>query len=297
MSGIMVALISVACAQSTPEKPRTLSLFVSIPPQAEILRALTGDDANIQILVQPGQSPATYDPTPRQTADLVNADACFMIGVPFERRFLERAHGSISKVTIVHAETNLPLMEMKGHDHIELDGIEGHGYDPHIWLSPVMMKGVAANMMIGLRLVDSANADKYVSNLVTLNARLDSLNAELAAILRPVIHKTIYVYHPTFGYFVAEYHMGQVALEPEGKEPDAKYLSELYDQLKQQNVTGILVQPQFSDHMARSVSQELGVKLVTVDPLAENYFDNMRAIAHQITDLLSESKQPKSDQK
>jgi zinc transport system substrate-binding protein len=42
-----------------------------------------------KVMVKPGASPATYEPKPRQMAELSKAKLYFSIGVPFEKAWLE----------------------------------------------------------------------------------------------------------------------------------------------------------------------------------------------------------------
>ncbi len=61
-----------------------LKVFVSIIPQAYFVERVVGNRVDVQVLVQPGHSPATYEPTPKQMARLSEADVFFRISVPFE---------------------------------------------------------------------------------------------------------------------------------------------------------------------------------------------------------------------
>ena len=61
-----------------------VKVFVSILPQAFFVEQVGGSRVEIDVLVGPGQSPATYEPTPKQMARLPRADIYFSIGVPFE---------------------------------------------------------------------------------------------------------------------------------------------------------------------------------------------------------------------
>lgn len=59
LSGMLLAACSVA------EPPRE-QLSVSIEPLSFLVRQITGDDFEINVLVPPAASPETYEPTPAQ---------------------------------------------------------------------------------------------------------------------------------------------------------------------------------------------------------------------------------------
>ena len=63
---------------------------VSIPPQAWLVKQVGGEYVKPLVLLPPGASPATYEPGPRQLAELSGAKLYLAVGVPFERVFLPR---------------------------------------------------------------------------------------------------------------------------------------------------------------------------------------------------------------
>ncbi len=59
-------------------------VFVSIAPQKYFVKQIGKDLVDVQVMVQPGASPATYEPKPRQMVDLSRSMVYFAIGVQFE---------------------------------------------------------------------------------------------------------------------------------------------------------------------------------------------------------------------
>jgi zinc transport system substrate-binding protein len=87
------------------------------------------------------------------------------------------------------------------------------------------------------------------------------------------------VYHPSWGYFAADYGLNMISVEIEGKEPSAQDLTELVDLAKEKDVKVIFVQAQFSTRSAEVLAQEIGGEVVAVDPLAKNYIENMDSVS------------------
>ena len=73
------ALLSSTASASAP-----LPVFVSILPQQYFVEHVGGDHVAVAVLVGPGQSPETYEPTPKQMTALALARIYFSIGVAFE---------------------------------------------------------------------------------------------------------------------------------------------------------------------------------------------------------------------
>jgi len=266
-------------------KAPKLNYVVAIPPLAWIAEEmLEGGNAEINVMLPPGKSPATYDPTPKEITSLQEAGIYFKIGLPFEKALIEKARENIPDLYIVDCTKGIELRRIEGgHNH----GDKSEQYDPHMWLDPVNALTIADNMMLHFIQLRQGEDDTQISeNNYSLKAKLDTLNLQIAEILGPYRGDTIFVFHPAFGYFTDRYGLHQVAIEKEGHEPSGKHLAELVEMVKKSGAKSIFVQPEFSDKAARAIAEDLGLKVVYLDPLAKNYPDNMLKIAHAIADAL-----------
>jgi zinc transport system substrate-binding protein len=84
---------------------------VSIVQQKYFLKQIGKDLLEVRIMVQPGESPATYEPKPKQMTDLMKTKLYFAIGVPFERTWLSKIASANPGMKIVHTARvlkNLP---------------------------------------------------------------------------------------------------------------------------------------------------------------------------------------------
>ncbi|MCF7848967.1 MAG: zinc ABC transporter substrate-binding protein [Kiritimatiellales bacterium] len=282
---VLLMLLAAGCAENRSDapggKPR---IAVSIPPQAGLVREITGDLMDIHVLVGEGQSPHTYEPTPRQMAALSESDVLLTIGVPFEKPLLKQITRLYPDLRIMGTQQGIPRREMH-HDH---DHDHDHGHvdeeqsDPHVWLNPLYAKTIAENICAALVGIDPQHTAVYRANLATLLIKLDALDAELRDALEPCRGETFYVFHPSFGYFGDAYGLIQKPVEIEGKDPSPRQLVQLIEQARAEHVRVIFVQRQFSDKSARAVAEALKGSVIPLDPLAENYFENLRSIALKV---------------
>jgi zinc transport system substrate-binding protein len=256
------------------EKVR-LSLFVSILPQAYFVERVGGSHVEVEVLVGPGQSPATFELTPKQMAELAQADAYFRIGLPFEKQLVGKIRTALSDLRVVDTRRGIQLRSMEYEHHND-------GSDPHIWLDPKLVKIQATTVCEELCRLDSVNATEYKENLKAFKADLDEVDAKITQALEPLKGRKFYVFHPSYGYFGDAYGLTQVAVEVEGKEPGARWLAALIDQAKKDSVKVIFVQPQFSDKSAETVAEAIGGVVVPIDPLARDYLKNLKDIAEKI---------------
>ncbi len=77
-----------------------------------------------------------------------------------------------------------------------------------------------------------------------------------------------------------------MAIEVEGKEPGPQMLSKIIDTARKEKIRVVFVQKQFSKTAAEAVAREIGGKVVDIDPLAEDFVGNTRAVAGALADAM-----------
>ena len=287
-------LFAAALACATSGRAAEVSAFVSILPHKTFVENVGGKRVNVQALVRPGQSPAIFEPTPRDMADLASADVYFRTGVPFEAGMMPRIRRSMKTLRIVDLRDGIELRRMKGaagdegevgthrHSHHHGEQHEGGPPDPHIWLSPVLAKQQARTIRDALIDLDPSGRPTYAANCNAFIEKLDALHQSLQSALEPVRGDDLFVFHPAFGYFADAYGLHQVPVEIRGKEPTPRELTRFVARARRQNVRVIFVQKQFSQASARALARAIDGAVVALDPLAEDYLANMKRMARKI---------------
>ncbi|MEE4239850.1 MAG: zinc ABC transporter substrate-binding protein [Desulfopila sp.] len=280
------------------EKP---TVFVSILPQKYFVEQVARDIVNVEVMVQPGASPATYEPKASQMKKLAGSLAYYAIGVPFENAWLDKIASINPEMKVIHTDRGIAKLEMKEHRHEEkqhddhnhkheedhdahLDKGTHHqhdGLDPHIWLAPSLVKQQAD--VIAETLIDflPEHASLLEKNLKIFKKKIDDLDNELHLILKDMTGMKFMVFHPSWGYFANEYGLEQVAIEIEGKDPKPAQLASLIKSAQDQDIHVIFVQPQFSQKSAQVIAREIKGEVITIDPLAEDWSTNMRVVAEK----------------
>lgn len=259
-----------------------LNVFVSIPPQAYLAGRVGGERVEVHTLLEPGDNPHTFDPTPRQVSMLGAADLYFTVGIGLERRLVERAShaGGPRVVDACRGIDRRTMSEPLGRG----DSAQGHGgmKDPHTWLNPLLAARQAENICGALKEADPGGGETYERNLAALRHELEELDADLKKVLEPVRGRQMYVFHPAFGYFADRYGLRQVPIQMGGAAPGARHLSRLIEAARAENVKAIFVQPQYSRQDAWAVARGVGAEVVPLDPLAENYVRNLKVLARRV---------------
>lgn len=281
-------------SEGSSDSNNTIRIYVGIAPQAYFVERIAGNNTFIEVsvLLGPGQSPATYNPTPKDIARLSEADVYFLTGLPFERKLIEKMSGMIRDFNVVDTREGIALRQMEEYYH----GPDPHGHhgqkgarDPHIWLDPQLVKTISRNICDGLGQLNPVHAGEYEGNLKQFEVDLDKVDSTITEMLAPNNGSSFYVFHPTFGYFADRYGLRQVAVETAGKEPGARELVEIIEKAKKDKIGAIIVQPEFSSKSAEAIAHAIGGRVVMVNPLAYDYLNNFVSMAGSIRDALGEN--------
>jgi zinc transport system substrate-binding protein len=278
-------LWSAAVCSLPAEDGGALSVFVSIPPQAWVVRRVAGEAARVGTLVSKGQDPHTFDPTPLQVQQLAGARIYFTIGLPFEKTLEAKLRGAGAAMEFVDCSAGVKrrsLLAGEG-EHGHGEGAEHGGEDdPHVWLSTSNLTVMASNVARALARAAPARAGVFEANRAAFAAELASLRAKLSEELAGQRGSDFYVYHPAFGYFGDEFGLRQKAVEAEGKSPTPRQLAALVERARRDGVKLIIVQPQFNRKTAEVVAGAVGAAVVAVDPVAEDVGDTLGRLVRSL---------------
>lgn len=266
-----------------------LKVFVSILPQKYFVEQIGRDKVDVEVMVQPGSSPHTYEPKPRQMAALSNSRLYFAIGVTFEKVWLKRILSANPSLKIVKTDEGIEKIPMISHSHDEEEGRARHSHgepDPHIWLSPPLVLTQARNVLAALQEADPGNYDFFESNYKAFASKIMDLDSELRDIFRGKAGMAFLVFHPAWGYFAKAYGLKQVPIETEGKEPKPAQLQGLLRKAKEKGIRVVFLQPQVPSRSAEKAAKELGGQIITVDPLALDWAQNLKEVASKFREAL-----------
>lgn len=277
-----VLLLTTTAACSRREAAVGTVYAVSIEPQRWILEQLSDSAATIVTMLPAGSNPETFDPSVSLRARAEKATAYFGTGaLPFEDKFRQADD-------IPFFDTSAGIDRIYGtHDHIHAHhGDDGHSHeseaDPHFWTSVSGARQIAANMTAALKDLDPANAAAYDSRFNALAQRLDSLDRAIASRLAAVPSRTFAVWHPSLSYFARDYGLHQLTVGQEGKEMSARQMKDVIDEAVADSVRVFFFQRQYDAGRARTINDAIGSRMVTIDPLAYEWNEQLNLIADEL---------------
>ena len=282
---LSVVSVRAECAQ----RDGKIDVFVSILPQVCFAERVGGDRVDVHVMVEPGRSPHTFEPTPKQMVELASADMYFKIGLPFESALLAKISGMDGRIRIVDTTSGIKrrMIASDNHGH----GHDGEGVaDPHVWLKPYNAGLMARAMAKTLGELDPKNARYYKQNAKSFEDDLAQLTRRISQRLKPYARRSFYIYHPSFGYFADAFGIVQVPIESDGKEPGANELVGIIKSARAHGASTIFVEPEFSRAKARMVARAIDGNVVVLDPLAKDYIANMELVTQKLVKALTVEK-------
>ncbi len=265
---IFMAMLAMALPLRAEPGAGGRRIVVSIPPQKFLAQQIAGDLVNVQVMLEPGHAPETFDPTPRHMAEVAGADFYFSIGVPFEKAWLPKIRqlGPDLRVVECCEQFARPADRSAGAD------------DPHVWVSPMRFLRAAELMRAALLSRDQGKRGIYDQKYRTFSAELVMLHRDLRYLLKDRRIDEFIISHGALGPLARDQGLTQIALESGGKEVGPKFLADITALARRLGIRTVFVLKQYNQGPARALARELNADVVEIDPLAENYLDNMRAI-------------------
>lgn len=254
---IMLLALLISCKDEPKQKltNEKIKAVVSILPMKFIAEQIGKDKIIVESIIPNGSDPHTFDPSPRVIKKIHDSDIFFLIGdsFVFEKNIVNGIE-SRNKTVLADCSKNVNLINN----------------DPHIWLGMDESKIIASNIASKLIEQDKANQSFYENNLMEFKNKVDSLKNIIENRLSGLENKMMLVYHPAWRYFLKPFGIKEESVEREGKHPKAGDLKEIIAESKYQNVKAIFIEEQFNPDAAKSIAEELEIKVVKINPLTDN---------------------------
>lgn len=281
MKSVCLCFLFFVLTAVAREKP---VVFVSIPPQAWLVKRLAGACVELQTLLPTGANPHTYEPTAQQVKRLSEASVYFTLGLPFEARVVTHAEKMNTALKAVPMDAGIAKHGAHAHErHREEAGhVCTEGGDPHIWLSPRLVCTMASNTAAALEHALPQQRGALAGALEKTVAEIRETDEAVRAQVRNARVKTWVAYHPSWGYFAEAYGLSLLVLEQDGKAPSARHLAEVIRQAKTAGVNVVFAEPQYDVKPAQALAKQIGARLVIVDPLDEAWPALMRSVAAKL---------------
>lgn len=301
--GLIILPFSTAAAEKT--------VAVTIVPQIEMIRAIAGNRVKVVEMIPKGFSPSNYAPSPAEMRAFNEASIYFAMGVPADmQNILPRAE-EISDLKVVKlfeeieaehphryfgtetaaAENEIVSTDQKRAADLQESNEHAHshqgGRDPHIWLSPSRVETMVEIMRDQLIELLPQHEEEFIANTEDYLDQLAAADRKNKELLAPYKGEEILVYHPSFGYFTDHYGLKMLAIEEDGKDPGPRHLQQIIENAAKKGVKNVFYQAEIDSRKTKAVAEELGGEIVQLNPLAENYIQNLKVMAEKMEEELA----------
>lgn len=288
---VLIAVITVSC---NPDHKKVDSgkniITVSVLPQKYFVERIVGDQFKVNVMIPPGASPVTYEPTPKQMKELSVSDLYIRIGhIEFEKAWMKKLQSINPEMKIIDQSKVVTLIYAE-HKHEENDnhGHHHHGVDPHIWTSPKEVKKQVEFIYSYMLIKYPEFETEFSSNYNSFVNEIDSLDADLSEMLKSYKGRKFLIFHPALSYFARDYDLEQLSIEIDGKEPTPANIQAIIEKTNEEKIKVVFVQKQFSTHNAEVIAKEINGNVIQIDPLDYNWFASIKMIAEEIEKSYSE---------
>lgn len=284
---IIITICFLPSCMHSPETFADKTVSVTILPQKYFVEAIAGNKVKVNVMIPPGASHSSYEPTARQMNLLNHSRAYLKIGhLDFELSWMPRFIGVNSSMKVFDLSEGIDLIK-GSHEHHHEEKVQDadkneSGIDPHTWMSPKNVKIIAKNILNSLNVLYPADSSAFIANYKLFLLQIDSIETLYNQNLDKLKGRSFIIYHPALAYLARDFGMEQIVLEFDGKEPHPAHIKEIIDLGKEKNIHAIFVQKQLSIDNSKSLAKEINAEIIPIDPLDENWKGQMISILNHL---------------
>ena len=270
LMGVCLGLL-VGCEASINrgdnDKPQVVSTSTII---ADLTERIGGDEIEHQGILQPGADPHVYEPTPRDSVALEQADLILYNGFNLEPALIKMINSTgIQADKYAVGEVVEPLdFEYQGQQEP----------DPHVWgdaENAIAMTEAIRDRLSELSPEDEAEFTANAQDLIEELQQVDRwITEQIATIPEP--QRKLVTTHDAFQYFTNAYGLEMagtlIGISTE-EQPSAQTVKNLANSIKQMQIPAIFAETTINPQLIETVAEEAGVTLAS----QELYSDSIGA--------------------
>ncbi len=277
LSALFAATMLLGCGKAAAPADNgddgKISVVATIFPPYDFAREITGEKADITMLLPPASESHSFEPTPQDVIKIQNCDVFIYVGGESDEwvnDVLSSMDTSNMKIiTLMDCVETVEEEIIEGMQDEEEEPTEGEAgepeYDEHVWTSPRNAKLIVQKISDTLCEVDPANAGSYRENTTAYLARLDELDAQFQAVMDNAARKTIvFGDRFPFRYFADAYGLECFAAFPgcsTETEASAATVKFLIDKINAEKIPVVFHIELSNEKIANAISEATGAEV------------------------------------
>jgi zinc/manganese transport system substrate-binding protein len=250
-----------ACGPDDGSPAATPTVLVSTPVWADVVAAIVGDCAQVDLITDPDIDPHDAALSARQAAALREADLVVLSGLgleqPYQRALNSAARDGATMITLVDAD-------------------EQASSDPHVWQDPELV--AQATTVIASSVAEHTGCDRadLDARAEAYAARVRAADVEAADLLADVPdgRRVLVTQHDAFGRFAERYGFDELGSVVPGTASDAAassaHLAALVDAMNANGVGVVFAEPNSSDRLIESLGGDVDGQVEVVELFSES---------------------------
>ena len=266
----VTALLSFVGCVGQDENSGKIKIVATLFPQYDFARIISGDKADVTMLLPYGAESHTYEPSVKDMTVVSSADVFLYTGAvmePWAKNLIENSDSE--RIKVVDLSKGVRLLEgTDGEEYHEKNNDHTHDYDPHIWTSPKNALVMVEVMLETLCDIDPDNKDYYTKNAGQLKKEIESIDSELLEISErydgtPLYFGGKFAFLYMFDVYGFNFRSPYKGCSDE-TEPSIKDISDICREIKEDGVVYIFCEEMSEGKVAKSVADETGTKLLVL---------------------------------
>lgn len=261
-AGLLLSFALVSCSSSNSSKAtadRRPQVVATSTIVADLTQKVGGEEIQLTGILPPGADPHIYEPTPKDSKVLEQADLILYNGYNLEPGLIRLMNASGTKAKkVAVGEAVKPL---------QLDPSKGKTVpDPHVWgdvKNAIAMVNAIRDALIELSPQDRGEFTYQAQQLTAELKQLDSWVAQQIQTIPPARRKLVTT-HDAFQYYGRAYKIpvaGTLIGISTEEQPSAQTVQRLVESIKKIGVPVIFAETTINPALIKTVAQEAGVKL------------------------------------
>ncbi len=232
-----------------------LIVSATIFPIYDILQQIAGDSVVVKLILQPGESPHTFNMTPSVQKIVDNSALIFAVGQGLD-------NWVVDSEIVIPLYTGIPLLT-SDHNH------DNDRYNPHYWLAPKNGVIIATRIAAELAKVDPPNTEAYRRRAGQFQTEMVLLESDLFQRIKPIQTVPFITLHDSWSYFAEAFQLNLVGVyEPSGaEEPSPKYLRRLEEVVRNSSAKALFTEPQLATTSLKAFTDDHDLKIAMLDPI------------------------------
>lgn len=278
-----IPLLICSCSDNSASEGKDgdkLSVVTTIFPYYDFARNLSGECADVKMLLSPGSEPHSYEPSPSDIVAIENCDIFIYNGGESDE-WVDKVLGSVDNknIKVMKMMDYVPLLREQGvrqsdeqddnasekHDHgSESEHDHSDEYDEHIWTSVKNAQMLSEEIYNVLVSCDGENESVYTENKDRYISKLQKLDTEIYDVVKNAKRNTV-VFGDRFPflYFATDYSLDCYAVFPgcsSETEPSISAVTHMID-FARDNCVPVVFYLEFSNgKTAQLISEDTGAK-------------------------------------